>query len=379
MQKIVFNKPYLSGDELKHIQNAIEIGKTSGNQKFSKKCHQFFKEKFNFEHCLLTTSCTHALEMAALLLEIKPGDEVIMPSFTFVSTANAFVLRGAKIIFVDSAQNTPNINASKIEERINSNTKAIVVMHYAGIACEMDAILKIAQKHNLYVVEDAAHSIDSYYKNKALGSFGDFATFSFHETKNIICGEGGLLVVNNPKFKLRSEIVWEKGTNRCAFFRGEIDKYNWVDVGSSFLMSDILAAYLYGQLQNIDSIQTKRIKIWKRYFNGLKILEDKNVQLPFIPEYATLNGHLFYLICNNLEERTALIKHLNDNGIMAIFHYLGLHNSPFYKGKHDENIKLPNCEKFANCLIRLPLYFELKEAEQNFIIDKILEFYKLAN
>jgi len=375
MQKIVFNKPYLSGNEIEYIQQAVKGGKTSGNQTFSKKCHSFFKEKFNFSHNLLTTSCTHALEMAALLLEVKAGDEIIMPSYTFVSTANAFVLKGAKIVFVDSCTNNPNIDPLKIEAQITKKTKAIVVMHYAGIACAMDAILAIARKYDLFVVEDAAQAIDSYYKGKALGTFGDFAAFSFHETKNIICGEGGLLVVNNNTFKQRSEIVWEKGTNRCAFHRGEIDKYNWVDVGSSFLMSDILAAYLFAQLQNLQAIHQKRKKIWKRYFEALKVLEEKNVQLPVIPDYATLNGHLFYLVCNDLNERTALIKHLNKHGIMAIFHYLGLHNSPYYTSKNKQIVELPNCEKFSNRLIRLPLYFELKEDEQKYIIDKIFEFY----
>ena len=275
--KIPFNKPFLSGHELKYIKDALNTGKISGNGKYTQLCHEFFQKKYNFKKCLLTTSCTDALEMAAILIDIQPGDEVIIPSYTFVSTANAFVLRGAKIIFADSEKRTPNIDTEKIEALITSKTKAIIVVHYAGIACDLNKIHKIAKKYKLFVIEDAAQSIDSYYNDKPLGTLGHLATFSFHETKNVISGEGGMLVINDEHFLKRAEIIWEKGTNRSAFFRGEVAKYGWVDIGSSFLPSEITAAFLYAQLENLEKIQNKRITLWNNYFKYLKSLEDNDL------------------------------------------------------------------------------------------------------
>ena len=373
--KIPFNKPYLSGKELFYISQTIHEGRTAGNQKFTKNCHKYFKKRFGFKDVLLTTSCTDALEMAALLTNIEQGDEVIMPSYTFVSTANAFVLRGAKIVFADSYADNPNINPEEIEPLITDKTKAIVVVHYAGIACDMDRILSIAKKYNLIVIEDAAQAIDSYYKGKPLGSFGALAAFSFHETKNIICGEGGLLSINNEEYAQRAEIIWEKGTNRSSFFRGEVDKYGWVDVGSSFLPSEINAAFLYAQLENLDNIQAKRKAIWENYYNGLAKLDKEGyISLPVVPEYASRNGHLFYLVCQNIDDRTALIQHLKSKNIHAVFHYLSLHKSKFYTNKHDERA-LPNCDRFAENLVRLPLFYELSEVEQTYIINEIISFY----
>jgi len=374
-KRIPFNKPYLSGKELYYISQAINDGRTAGNQAFTKKCHAFFQEKYGFGKVLLTTSCTDALEMAALLLRLQPGDEVIMPSYTFVSTANAFVLRGAKIVFADSLPDEPNMDTSTIEALITPKTKAIVVVHYAGVASDMDAILEIADKHKLFVVEDAAQAIDSYYKGRPLGSIGDISAFSFHETKNIISGEGGLLALNKEKHHGRAEIIWEKGTNRSAFFRGEVDKYGWVDVGSSFLPSEMIAAFLYAQLEHLQEIQTKRKVIWERYKKELTPLQTSgHVGLPVIPDYATNNGHMFYMTCKNVEERTALIQHLRANDIHAVFHYLSLHTSPFYADKHDGR-ELPHTDRYTNTLVRLPFFFELTEEQQSKVIDTITAFY----
>ena len=324
--KIPFNKPFLTGKEAHYLYQAVYSGKISGNGIYTKKCQFFFEEKYNFNKALLTTSCTDALEMASILIEIKTGDEVIMPSYTFVSTANAFVLRGAKIIFADSNSLNPNIDADQIESLITEKTKAIVVVHYAGIACDMDRINEIANRNNLYVIEDAAQAIDSFYKGKPLGSLGDLSAFSFHETKNIIAGEGGLLSINSKQFMDRAEIIWEKGTNRSAFFRGEVNKYGWVDIGSSFLPSEIVAAFLFAQLENMELIQSKRKSIWNYYYSSLLYLEKKGlVTLPQIPSFATNNAHMFYLICNTEEDRTSLIKHLRKAGVHAVFHYLSLH------------------------------------------------------
>ncbi|WP_338793460.1 dTDP-4-amino-4,6-dideoxygalactose transaminase [Bernardetia sp. MNP-M8] len=375
MNPTTFNKPYMTGKETEYIRQSVESKKISGDGMFTKKSHQFFEEKYGFKKCLLTTSCTDALEMAALLIDLKEGDEVIMPSYTFVSTSNAFVLRGAKIVFADSEKDTPNIDADKIEELITEKTKAIVVVHYAGMACDMDKIMSIANKHNLFVIEDAAQAVDSFYNTKPLGSIGHLAAFSFHETKNIISGEGGMLVINDDRFIKRAEIIREKGTNRSAFFRGEIDKYGWVDIGSSFLPSDIIAAFLYAQLENLEDIQKRRTDIWNKYYEGLKELDKKGVvKIPQIPNYATNNAHMFYLVCKNIEERSALISKLKQNDIYAVFHYLSLHKSPFYGDKHDGR-ELPNCDKYANCLVRLPFYYELKEEEIQRVINTISEFY----
>ena len=373
-KRIPFNKPYLSGKELHYISEGVLSGKISGNGKYTQLCQTFFKDNFKFKQSLLTSSCTDALEMAAILLDIQPGDEVIVPSYTFVSTANAFVLRGAKIVFCDSRKDHPGMDEEQIEALITPKTKAIVPVHYAGVACDMHKILAIAKKHNLFVVEDAAQAIDSYYKGQPLGGIGDLGAFSFHETKNIISGEGGMLTVNNPDFIKRSEIIWEKGTNRSAFWRGEVDKYGWVDVGSSFLPSEVVAAFLYAQLENMEVIQDRRKEIWQNYWEGLQPLPSKGVQLPFIPDYATNNAHMFYLVCNSLEERSALIEHLKKQEINAVFHYLSLHKSPFYKTKHDGR-NLPESDGYENCLLRLPFYFELTSVDQKKVIEGILGFY----
>ncbi|MBC7523184.1 MAG: dTDP-4-amino-4,6-dideoxygalactose transaminase [Flavobacterium sp.] len=378
---IPFNKPFIVGEELKYIEEAVKSGKISGDGIFTKKCNQFFEEKFGFQKVLLTTSCTDALEMAAILCDIKEGDEVIVPSYTFVSSANAFALRGAKIVFADSNADNPNINPKEIEKLITEKTKVIVPVHYAGIACDMEKILCIAKKYNLFVVEDAAQAIDSYYTfsdgtKKALGSIGDFGAFSFHETKNIIAGEGGMLVINNEKYNERAEIIREKGTNRSAFFRGEVNKYGWVDLGSSFLPSEIISAFLFGQIEHLDEIQFKRISIWKNYFEGLQILEVQGkIQLPTIPDFATNNGHMFYIICKSFEERSNLITFMKSKNIHPVFHYLSLNKSEFFL-KDNQEIDIPNSDKFTDCLLRLPFYFELSSAEQNLVISEILHFYK---
>ena len=374
--KIPFNKPYLTGKETQYIEEAVKSGKISGNGIFTQKCQQFFESNYGFKKTLLTTSCTDALEMAAILINIKEGDEVIMPSYTFVSTANAFVLRGAKIVFADSMPNHPNIDTSKIESLITSKTKAIVPVHYAGVACDMDTIMDLAKKYNLFVVEDAAQAIDSYYTGKdgvkkALGSIGHLAAFSFHETKNIISGEGGMLAINDEQFINRAEIIWEKGTNRSSFFRGEVDKYGWVDIGSSFLPSEIVAAFLWAQLENLEKIQNTRKAHWESYNSILSgWAKQHEISLPELPHYATNNAHMFYLVCKNLEQRTALINHLKQNDIWAVFHYISLHKSPFYEEKHDGRVLLET-DNFTDCLLRLPLFFEL---DVDNVIEKIIKF-----
>ena len=373
---IPFNKPYLTGKETTYIEEAVKTGKISGNGIFTQKCQNFFETNYGLKKALLTTSCTDALEMAAILINIKEGDEVIMPSYTFVSTANAFVLRGAKIVFADSRKNHPNIDETKIESLITSKTKAIIPVHYAGVACEMDTIMELANKYNLYVIEDAAQAIDSYYIGKdgikkSLGSIGHLAAFSFHETKNIISGEGGLLAINDEKFIDRAEIIWEKGTNRSSFFRGEVDKYGWVDIGSSFLPSEIIAAFLWSQLENLNKIQTKRREIWNCYYNKLSDWAQKNnMELPKTPNYATNNAHMFYLVCQSLEQRTKLLDYLKQNNILAVFHYISLHKSPFYSSKYLGN-ELPQTDKFTDVLVRLPLFYELNVEN---VIETLLKF-----
>jgi dTDP-4-amino-4,6-dideoxygalactose transaminase len=371
---IPFNKPYLTGKETFYIQQAVASGKISGDGIFTKKCHQFFEEKYAFKKALLTTSCTDALEMAALLIDIKEGDEIILPSFTFVSTANAFVLRGAKLVFADSRQDHPGLDEYALEQLITPKTKAIVVVHYAGVACDMDAIMALAAKHNIFVIEDAAQAIDSFYKGRPLGSIGHLAAFSFHETKNIISGEGGMLVINDSRFAERAEIIREKGTNRSKFFRGEVDKYNWVDIGSSFLPSDIIAAFLYAQLENIELIQNKRKLLWKTYFEELSAISDR-IQLPSIPDFATNNAHMFYIVCKDENQRNALILHLKNENVHSVFHYLSLHKSPFYADKHGDRV-LPLSDFYTDGLIRLPLFFELETSQVESIICKsILSFF----
>ena len=375
MQHIGFNKPYLTGIELDYIEQAVRNGKISGDGLFTAKCHTYFQKRFGFHKTLLTTSCTDALEMAAILLDIQPGDEIIAPSYTFVSTVNAFVLRGAKVVFVDSSAESPNMDVNLVESLITTKTKAIIPVHYAGIACDMDPLIALAAKYGIHIVEDAAQAIDSYYKGKVLGSLGTLAAFSFHETKNIISGEGGMLVINDTQFVGRAEIIREKGTNRSAFFRGEVDKYNWVDVGSSFLPSDIIAAFLYAQLEQLDAIQLKRKYIWEYYYNSLLPLQEVgHFQMPFIPEYASNNAHMFYIVCNSFDERTSLITHLKERGINAVFHYLSLHKSEYYKAKHDGR-DLIWADHYTDCLVRLPFYFELSDADLNHVTTVIKSFY----
>ena len=378
---IPFNKPFIIGNELKYIEDAVKSGKISGDGIFTKKCQDFFQDKYSFPKVLLTTSCTDALEMAAILCDIKAGDEVIVPSYTFVSSANAFALRGAKIIFADSYSDNPNVDPESIEKLITPKTKAIVPVHYAGIACDMEKILNLAKMHNLFVIEDAAQAIDSYYTfsngtKKALGSIGHFAAFSFHETKNIIAGEGGMLVINHPEYFERAEIIREKGTNRSAFFRGEVNKYGWVDIGSSFLPSEIIAAFLFAQLEHLDTIQEKRKQIWENYYYSLQDLDNnKLIKLPKIPNYATNNGHMFYIVCNSYEERSSLINHMKSKEIHPVFHYLSLNKSEYYL-KNNDLFEMPNSDKFTDCLLRLPFYYELSAEEQYKIIDTIKEYAK---
>ncbi|MBR4271267.1 MAG: dTDP-4-amino-4,6-dideoxygalactose transaminase [Bacteroidales bacterium] len=374
---IPFNKPFLTGKEAHYMYQAVYTGKLSGNGVFSKKCQSFFEEKYGFKKCLLTTSGTDALEMAAILCDVKPGDEVIVPSYTFVSTALAFIRQGAKIVFADSNPDNPNIDAEKLEALITDKTKVIVPVHYAGIACDMDKIMDVASRHELLVVEDAAQAVDSYYKNRPLGGIGHIGCFSFHETKNITAGgEGGLLVINDERFVRRSEIIWEKGTNRAEFFRGMVNKYGWVDTGSSFLPSEINAAFLLAQLENLDTIQSRRKEIWQKYYEGLSELAAKGfVRLPYIPDYATNNGHMFYMVCRSLDERSGLIKHLKDNGITAPFHYLSLHKSDYYHDHTTSIPDLPYCDMYADCLVRLPMFFELSDEEVEKVINTIASYY----
>ena len=375
---IPFNKPYLSGKETTYITDAVHSGKISGNGKYTKLCQTYFENKYGFNKCLLTTSCTDALEMAALLLDIQEGDEVIMPSYTFVSTANAFVLRGAKIVFADSMDSNPNLDAAKVESLITEKTKAIVPVHYAGMSCDMDAIMDIAERHQIWVVEDAAQAVDNYYigrdgKRKALGNIGHLSAFSFHETKNIISGEGGMLVVNDTRFADRAEIIWEKGTNRSAFFRGEVDKYGWVDIGSSFLPSEIVAAFLWAQLEQMEHIQTKRKQIWNQYYEALKVLEDRaGIKVPVLEANSENNAHMFYIVCKDLAQRTAIIDGLKKADIHAVFHYLSLHKSPLYNNKHDGR-NLPNCDRYSDTLLRLPMFFELNSEDIQRITKKIVD------
>lgn len=372
---IPYNKPYITGNELAYIEAAIKEGTISGDGNYTRKCQQLLQQRYGFKQCLLTTSCTDALELAALLLGVGPGDEVIVPSYTFVSSANAFILRGAKVLFADSAADSPNIDPESIRSLITPNTKVIVVVHYAGIPCDMDAINALAKHHGIYVVEDAAHALDAYYKGAPAGALGTMAAFSFHATKNVIAGEGGLLVINDSQFADRAEVLREKGTNRAAFLRGEIDKYEWVDTGSSFSPSELNAAFLYAQLEQLDVIQKRRLHLWNRYYNGLRMLQlSQQAQLPMVHDYIKHSAHVFYLVCANADERIALIDHLKSHGIQAVFHYLSLHQSPYYLQQH-ESVQLPHTQHYAHCLVRLPLYFDLADEQVDYIVGKVLEFY----
>ena len=361
---IHFNRPHMTGLETEYIRRAVADGKISGNGEFTKRCQAFFEGRYGFRKCLLTTSCTDALEMAAILTDVGPGDEVIVPSYTFVSTALAFVRQGATVVFADSCEDQPNLDVTKLESLVTPKTKVIAVVHYAGCACDMDAVMDIANRHGLLVVEDAAQAIDSFYKGRPLGSIGHLAAFSFHETKNIISGEGGLLVVNDERFVRRAEIIWEKGTNRAEFFRGEVNKYGWVDTGSSFLPTEIVSAFLWAQLEHLDEIQAERKRIWDRYYDFFARL-GVDVRLPVVPEYATNNAHMFYLLFPDLAKRSDFIAKMRAKDILCVFHYLPLHTSDFYRKyvrTHTPSSpgagspELPNCDRYSDTLVRLPLY-----------------------
>jgi len=374
---INFNVPPYVGEEEKYIKEAIEKRKICGDGQFTKKCNEWIENQTGTAKALLTTSCTHALEMAALLADIKPGDEVIMPSYTFVSTADAFALRGAKIVFVDIRKDTMNIDETLIEEAITERTKAIVPVHYAGVSCEMDTINQLAEKYNLKVIEDAAQGIMSFYKGKPLGTLSDFGCFSFHETKNFSMGEGGALLIKDKENVEKAEIIREKGTNRSKFFRGQIDKYTWVDVGSSYLPSELNAAYLWAQLCAAEKIQGNRMDCWNQYYELLKPLQDEGIiELPTIPEHCVHNAHMFYIKAKDLEERTELIKYLKENGIGAVFHYIPLHSAPAGEqyGKFVGEDRYTTLE--SERLLRLPLFYGLKSSEVEYIADKVAKFWK---
>ncbi|MBL7138705.1 MAG: dTDP-4-amino-4,6-dideoxygalactose transaminase [Bacteroidales bacterium] len=373
---IPFNKPYLPLVSLKYMVQAARSGTIAGNGKYTELCHRFFEERFGFRKVLLTTSCTDAMEMASILSNIQPGNEVILPSFTFMSAANAFLLRGAKLVFSDTLADVPNIDPVQVEQLITPATRVIVVAHYSGLACEMDRIMELAARHNLLVVEDAAHAIESYYKDEPLGSIGHLGTFSFHETKNIISGEGGMLAVNYKPFLERAEIIWEKGTNRAAFHRGEVDKYGWVDIGSSFLPSDALAAFLYAQIKRFRKIQRKRKWSWWEYHEQLLPLEEKGyLTRPVIPQFATVNGNMFYITLPDKARRDALLHNLNQHGIQAVFHYFPLHSSHYFRDKHDGR-ELPNTDRFSDTLLRLPFFYKLKQKEIEYIVKTTGEFFQ---
>ena len=374
--KVDFNKPYVAKKELTYLKGAIKSDHISGDGEFTKKCHQFLENKLGVKKALLTTSCTHALDMSALLLNFEPGNEVILPSFTFVSTVNAFILRGAKPVFADIRPDTLNIDETKIEPLINKNTKAIYVVHYAGVGCEMDRILEIAQKHHLFVVEDNAHGLFGKYRGKFLGTFGCMATQSFHETKNISCGEGGALLINDPAFIERAEIIREKGTNRSRFFRGQVDKYTWVDLGSSYLPSDILASILLSQLEEAHVIQQKRKQIWLHYQEGLADwARSNNVQLPNIPDHCEQSYHMFYLLLPNMAHRQDLISYLKNKKINAVFHYVPLHTSDMGKGFGYKAGDLPVTESVSDRLVRLPFYNDLIKKDQDYVIQTIHKYH----
>ena len=374
---IPFNVPPFLGTETNYIAKAIENHKICGDGPFTKECHQWLENKTGAAKALLTTSCTDALELAALLLDIQPGDEVILPSFTFCSTADAFALRGAKLVFVDIRPDTMNIDETKIEDAITDKTKAIVPVHYAGVACEMDTIMDIARRHNLAVVEDAAQAVMSEYKGKALGAIGDYGCYSFHETKNYSMGEGGAILIKDPAKIEDAEILREKGTNRSVFLRGQIDKYTWVNYGSSYLPSDMNAAYLWAQLEEADKINNDRLASWQKYYDAFEDLEKKGfVQRPVIPEGCKHNAHMFYIKAKNLEERTALISFLKENGIMAVFHYIPLHSAPAgqkFGVFHGED-KYTTAE--SDRLLRLPMYYGLTDSDINKVIDTVIRFYQ---
>ena len=373
---IPFNKPFIIENEFKYIEDAINNKCIlRGDGFYTKKCHDFLENKLNCKKALLTHSCTAALEMAAILLDLNNGDEVIMPSYTFVSTANAFVLRGAVPVFVDIRPDTLNIDENLIEKAISSKTKAICVVHYAGVACEMDKIMEIAKKYNLAVIEDAAQALGSFYKEKPLGTIGDFGCFSFHETKNIISGEGGALIINNEKCIERAEIIREKGTNRSKFFRGQVDKYTWVDIGSSYLPSDMIAAFLFSQLENIDKINEKRLDIWNKYDEFFKQY-DSYIRRPIIPQNCKHNAHMYYILFKDLDTRTKFIDYMKENNILTVFHYIPLHSSPAGKKYCKTFGSMDNTNKYSNLLVRLPMFYELNNKDLDFILKTVSKFFK---
>jgi dTDP-4-amino-4,6-dideoxygalactose transaminase len=374
--KIPFNKPHFTGREVYHLSEAAIIGKLSGNGNYTRMCQQFFEKRYSVNKVLLTTSCSDALEMSALLCGIQPGDEVIMPSYTFVSTANAFALRGAKIIFADSSEENPNIDPESVAQLITPRTKAIIVVHYGGIACNMDRIMQIARENNLVVIEDAAQGLEASYKGKQLGTIGSFGTFSFHETKNITSGEGGMIIINDSAKVSEAEIIWEKGTNRAAFARGEVEKYEWVSLGSSFLPNELTSSFLYAQIEHINDIQEKRHTIWNKYHELLNVPEmEGKITLPYVPEYAKHNAHLFYLTVSSEQVRDELLQFLISRDVHAVFHYLSLHNSPYFKSLHG-NRPLPNAERYSSTLMRLPFFYSLTDDEMAYITEAIKDFFK---
>ncbi len=376
---INFNVPPYVGNEITYIQDAIATGKICGDGKYTKKCNAWLEEKLGTSKALLTTSCTHALEMAAVLCKVEPGDEVILPSYTFVSTGDAFVQRGARLKYVDIRPDTMNIDENKIEAAVTERTKAIVPVHYAGVSCEMDVITKIAQKYNLFVVEDAAQGVLSYYKDRPLGTIGDFGCYSFHETKNYSMGEGGALLIREKENIEQAEIIREKGTNRSKFFRGQVDKYTWVDYGSSYLPSDLNAAYLWAQLSKSDVIMEDRMRSWNHYYTALGDLEAKEkISRPYIPKECKHNAHMFYIKVRDIEERTRLIQYLKEHGVLAVFHYIPLHTSPAGKKYGDFCGNDEYTTKESERLIRLPMYYGLKEDEITYICDLIYKFYQIV-
>ena len=373
--RISFNLPSVIGKEYEYIKEAVSNKHLSGNGFFTKKCQEFIERKYEIKQTFLTSSCTDALEMAAILANVSIGDEVIVPAYTFVSSANAFVLRGAKIVLADSSTDHPNIDPDKISDYISHNSKVLIVVHYGGVACDMDKIMSVAEEHDLIVIEDAAQCINSFYNQKALGSIGQLGSFSFHETKNIQCGEGGMLNINDEKLRERANNVWQKGTNRQAFSNGKVDKYEWVDIGSSFMPSELTAAYLFAQLENIEKIQKTRLKLWERYFKQLGHLAQKGfIELPKLPHYATNNAHIFCITVSSRPLRNDLLEYLSQHEVEALFHYTPLHQSKYYR-QNFENVVLPNAERFGDRLIRLPLHIGMSIDDVDYVCDKLQSFH----
>jgi len=372
---IPFNRPHIAGKEAAYLLQCLQSRKWCGNGPFTQEAEALFERRFKFKKILLTPSCTSALEMAAVLSRVGHGDEVILPSYTFVSTANPFAMRGANLVFADSTSNHPNLDPAQLDDLTTNRTRAIIIMHYGGVACDMEPVLAWARRRQVLVIEDAAHCIDARYGDQPLGGMGHLGTFSFHETKNITCGEGGALAVNDHQLIARAEVVREKGTNRASFFRGEIDKYGWVDIGSSHLPSEFAAAMLMAQLEEVDAIQNRRVTLWDHYHTGLDGLARRgDILLPELPPYASQNAHVFYLVTDTLATRTQLMAHLKTRGIGAAFHYQSLHRSPYFKDRHDGR-PLPHADRFTDCLLRLPLFAELANEEADRVVEAVTEFF----